>query len=96
MAGNPTLQPVSPDMEIQDVRAIKFAGNFHQDSARFRAITVFVADPARPMAERVEALATMYKDGMGFDENVDASEVEAFVSEIPVTKGRRRRTYNPA
>lgn len=75
---------------------MKFAGNFHQDSARFRIITNFVADSARPMAERIEALTRMYRDGMGFDETVDASEVEAFVSEIPEPEPRRARTYNPA
>lgn len=73
---------------------MKFTGNFHQDSARFRVITAFVADSTRPMPERVEALTRMYRDGMGFEESVDASEVEAYVAEIPKTE--RQHSYNPA
>lgn len=44
---------------IDQVRELRFAGNHHHDRRKLDAVHEFLADEARPMPERLEALGVM-------------------------------------
>jgi len=69
-------------MNINEIRNIRFAGNFANDEDNFKNIHSFVMNTMNPMSERIEALRIWYHQGMGFlDRSVDEREVKQYVEE---------------
>ncbi len=62
---------------IEEIRAHRFAGNYHQDGESFAAIDDFVKDVINTIEDRAEALVIMARDGMGlFDSGEDTPPKE--------------------
>lgn len=71
---------------IDEVLAIRFAGNFAQDQEKYEQISLFVQDEDQPMEDRAKALQHWYKNGMGITEaggwEGDEEEVQKFVAAV--------------
>lgn len=82
------LKSITP-LTIESIRAWEFVGNHHSDSAAFKSIETFAADPAQPIQHRAEALRIMGNKGMGLtdaemgiDGLSDAAQVAEFMDSI--------------
>lgn len=69
---------------IQDVRDLKWAGNHHFDSGRFRAVDDFILENRGDRGVCREAMEIASRNGMGVDEKVSDEQLDEYLSEIRV------------
>lgn len=76
---------------IQDVRDMKWAGNHHSDSDKFRAVDNFIFANLANREVCKEALDIAAKNGMGVDEKINDELFDEYVAEIRHARARKGR-----
>ncbi len=73
-------------MTIQGLRDMRWAGNHHSDSGRFRAVDDFILANLDDREACKEAMEIASRDGMGIDEKVTDEQLDEYVLELKAYK----------